>query len=66
MIVFGWMKVEAVKGVPVYCWHPLWVQEELLALERAIDTRLLREHLDLGVSVSAPEAGGPNGEHQQV
>ncbi len=61
MIVFGWMRVTTVKGVPLYCWHPLSVQGELF--EDEVDTRLLREHLDLGVSVSAPEAGGPNGEY---
>ena len=55
MVIFGWMQIAVEEGVPLYCWHPLWIQGEILAVEQGIDRRVLQSHLDIGVSVSAPE-----------
>ena len=52
------MRVAVEEGVPLYCWHPLFVQEDLFGAAQELDRRLLSEHLDIRVSVSALEDGG--------
>ena len=58
MLAYAFVRVYEEFGVPVYCWHPVEVQGELLEGDQEVDRRLLREHLDIGVSVSASEGEG--------